>query len=137
MDLVRAWAAAIAVFVIGSLATFVLALEFSTAAAVTKGARSIFWAALPALVIYALMAIAAAGSHPKARRSETRRHAVAVLAVPVAALAATLVSDLARGAPVGGTIAALVAGAAGTFLGWRAAAALPGRRRDGTKTEYF
>jgi hypothetical protein len=137
MDLVRAWAAAIAVLVVGSLATFVLALEFSTSAALTKGIRSILWAALPALIIYALMAIAAALAHPKARRKEPRRHALAVLAVPVGALVVTLISDLARGATVGATVAALVAGAAGAFLGWRATGVLHGRQRDGATTEYF
>lgn len=137
MDLVRAWAAAIAVFVVGSVVTFVLALQFSTAGALTEGVRSIFWAALPALVIYALMAVAAALSHPKARRGETRRHALAVLAVPAAAITLTFVSDLVKGAAVGASVAAVVAGAAGAFLGWRAAAVLPNRRRDAAKTEYF
>ena len=64
MDLVRAWATAVAVFVVGSLVTVTLAIQAASPDALTGSPSTLVWNAGPSLVIYLCMTALSAVAHP-------------------------------------------------------------------------
>lgn len=125
MSLVRAWLAAIGVYLAGEL---MLGIVVFTARPPLTGDPEValLWGALPALIIYAAMSGTAAALH----RGAGPRHWAAVLSVPVAALAASTALSVALGGAgdIAGLVANTVASAAGTIAGWQATDRLRARR---------
>lgn len=116
MRLVLAWLVAIAVYAIGEVVLGVAL--FSVRPGLTGDPSvALLWGALPALIIYGLVAAAAALVH----RGSGRRHLLAVLPVPVAALIVSAVLPVVDGGTAGfALVAGALAAAAGTVAGWQA-----------------
>lgn len=127
MTLVRAWLAAIVVYVAGEVVLGVAALTVRPALRGDPSAL-IWWGTLPTLVLFAAVAAVAAWAH----RRPGPYHLAAVLPVPLAALAGSTVLSLAGGpVDVAGVVAGLIAGAAGTAAGWQAVDRLRPHRTAG------
>lgn len=122
MDLVRAWAAGVAVFALSNLAVVWTAAAAEDAQQITRGTGRILWSVVPALVVYLLTALAAALAHP--RGTGPVRHAFAVFTVPGVLLAVSDAGALMSGsatpaATAWSTLAALAATLAGRWIaGW-------------------
>jgi membrane associated rhomboid family serine protease len=130
MDLVKSWAVAILVFVLGSA----LMVSVADAAKITQEelastGGTIIWNIGSTLPIYFFMAALAAIAHGKPQRDDAKRHALAVLMIPALLIVLTLVFELVNGTPPAGIGANLVGTVAGAFAGfalerwWRGRAA--------------
>jgi membrane associated rhomboid family serine protease len=119
MDLVKSWAVAILVFVLGSALTVSVAdAAKTTREELTSIGGAIFWNAGSALLIYFFMAALAAIVHSKPQRDDATRHILAVLGIPAVLVVLTLVFGLVNGTPPAGVVANVVGTVAGAFSGF-------------------
>lgn len=119
MDLVKSWATAIVVYLVGSAFTVYIA----TAAQLSRAdlgstSGSITWNALPSLFIYLFMTLLGGLVHSSPGRDNAQRHALAVLLVPAVMVLITVPTGLAQGTAPVAVIAAAIAAAVGAFGGW-------------------
>jgi hypothetical protein len=129
MDLAKSWSAAVVVYLIGSIFTVQVAVAAkSTPEELTGSSGSIIWNAVPALLIYLVMAGLSAVVHSEPRRTDATRHALAVLPVPALLIVGSVGLGFAQGWPPAGIVAGAISGAFGTFVGWWVAGRL--RKRD-------
>jgi len=127
VSLVRAWLAAIGVYVAGELVLSVVL--FTVRPPLTDDPDvALLWGALPSLIIYAAMAAAAALLH----RGHGRGHWATVLSVPAVALAGSTVLSLtvADKPDYAALTATVAASVAGTVAGWQAMDRFRPRRSD-------
>ncbi|GAA4066138.1 hypothetical protein [Actinomadura miaoliensis] len=119
MDLLRAWVTAMVVFVLASMVTTVAAVGSDAAVDGLNDttADRIAWNAVPMLLTFAAMTALGGAAHPRPQRFDTRRHAVATLAVPAALIPLALVYGLFNG-PALSAWSGFVGALAGTASGW-------------------
>lgn len=119
MDLIRAWAAAAVVFLVGSVALVAITANTSSADAVTGTDGSALWNGAATLMIFLLTAAAGAIVHPEPRRADPVRHAVAVLTVPAVTMMANVALIMGGHYSVAASVASIIGGLIGAVAGWR------------------
>lgn len=119
MDLVKAWTAAILVFVVGSIGTAGVAVSAIVSEDDLESVTgTLLWTALPTFIVFALMALASAVLHPFPQRENAGRHALAVLLVPGLATLLGIVLGVVQSSPAQTTAAGAVAGVLGAVPTW-------------------
>ncbi|GAA0569734.1 hypothetical protein [Actinomadura livida] len=138
MDLVRAWTAAILVFVAGSIATAGIAISAAVSEDDLESVTGmLLWTAFPTFIVFALMALAGAAAHPSPQRDDTGRHALAMLLVPGLATLLGIVLGVVQGSPAQTAAASAVAGLLGAIPTWWLLARRRARRSStGAYTGY-
>ncbi|MEU8801511.1 hypothetical protein [Spirillospora sp. NPDC048819] len=119
MDLVKAWTAAILVFLVGSIATAGVAVSAIVSEDDLESVTgTLLWTALPTFIVFALMALASTVLHPFPQRQNGGRHTLAVLLVPGVATLLGIVLGVAQSSPAQTTVAGAVAGVLGAVTTW-------------------
>ncbi|MQY03839.1 hypothetical protein [Actinomadura macrotermitis] len=125
MDLLKPWGAAILAYLLGAVVNAVLVVKLGTIQEPVTADAALRWVALPALVVFVVMTVAAA----LCTSARGRRLLLAVLAVPALGVLLTAVFGLADGDDGLVTGLGTAGSAAGTALGL-GAVALYYRRRS-------
>lgn len=128
MDLLKSWAVAVGVWLLGSLLTVIVFVNAGSLAQVQSFGGRVTALYIPQLVVALLMACTAAVVHPAPARERAERHAAAVFAVPAVVLVVNVVSNAVRGSALEVYAAALVTLVVGSFVGWWLAGLLRPRR---------
>ncbi|MEU4827523.1 hypothetical protein AB0H37_37155 [Actinomadura sp. NPDC023710] len=129
MDLLRAWTGAVVVLVCGSVITTGLAVSAVVSDDDLKPVTgALLWIALPALIVFALTALAGALLHPLPQRADAGRHALAVLLVPGLATLLGIAVGIVQGSPAQSNAAGAVGGLLGAVATWWLLTRLRGRR---------
>lgn len=121
MDLVKAWAVAVGVWLAGSLLMVVAFVNFGSLEQTQTFSGRLLAFYLPELAVAILMAALAALVHPAPARQRRGRHAVAVLTVPAVAVAVGVLNTVFGGAPTESFVASLVTTSTGGVAGWQLA----------------
>jgi hypothetical protein len=130
MDLARAWVAAAVVYLVGSAVTVYIALAGNK---VGQGGLStgsaIVWNAVPALVIFTLMAVFSGILHTGPRADNPTRHALALLSVPAVLTVVGIAIAPFQDTPFVAVVAGALASVIGTLAGWAVDRWRRGRRQ--------
>lgn len=120
MDLVKAWAAAVVMFLVGNILVGWITVAGAGAEAVEPGSMTHYmWSLIPTFVLYLLTAALGALFHRGA--GSAARHVAAVLGVPAVALVVSTVGYLAAGgSTVIDTFTSIVVAVLGAVAGWQA-----------------
>lgn len=121
MDLLKAWAVAVGVWLAGSLLTVVLFVNYGSLEQTQAFSGRLLAFYLPQLAVAVLMAVLAALVHPLPARERRGRHAAAALTVPAVAIVVGLLNSLIGHAPFESFVAALVTMTVGGVIGWQLA----------------
>jgi len=119
MDLVKAWSVAVVVFLLGSVGTAMIAIGGPDLAELVSVRGQLLYSGVPTLVVFVLMAAGSAAFHTGPRGADRRRHALAVLGVPVVTLLGGILVTLANGVLAIGLTVSVLAQIIGTVLGWQ------------------
>lgn len=132
MDLVKAWTAAILVFVVGGIATAGIAVSAVVSEDDLESVPgTLLWTALPTFLVFALMALVGSVLHPFPQRDSAGRHALAVLLIPGLATLLGIVLGVVQSSSAQTTVAGAVAGLLGALPTWWLLTRRRARRRAG------
>ena len=128
MDLLKSWAVAVAVYVVGSLLSAGTAIQVGDDL-LNGTIPSVTWAAGSSLLVYLLMAMIAALVHPAPRRDDPVRHAVAALGIPAVTVVGGVVFGVVQGFAASGNATSAITAVAGALVGWALVTRLRARQR--------
>lgn len=134
MDLVKAWGVAIVTFALSSVVLGYVEVSAADPQQILTGVSHYLWVVIPAIVIYLLTSLLAAIFHGTGHGAG--RHALAVLAVPVAGLLVTLAGSLVQGTSAGDAVLSVVAAIIGMIVGWQLIDRLR-KEREKTSTDTY
>src|SRR5262249_33347115 len=115
MDLVRAWVAAVAAFLVANQAIAYLAENVTTADGFARTPGTIAWNAASGFFVSLVAVVFGAISPRGSQRDDPRQRPLAVLAIPAAAALYSVAYALLSGVILG-ALTSIVAGAGGTLV---------------------